>query len=97
MIKIKLTVKTTVKILDVTSFFTMINAFFFLAKIAIYGEQIQQWKINGEAYLANIFIAKHLGVVIFLSLILFVLLKVRDKITGEDKIDMSAYDKTIQD
>ncbi len=91
MIKSELLVKT----IDATMALASMFAIFILGKIALYGEQIKAWRIHNEHHLANEFVIKHVLIILFLTVIAVVLFRVRDKITGEDEIDFSVFDKTV--
>lgn len=87
--------ENVLKVIDVTLAFAFMFAVFILGKVALYGEQIKAWRMHNEHYLANEFVIKHLAIIALMAIIATVLFKVRDKITGEDKIDFSIYDKTV--
>ena len=87
--------ENVLKVIDSTLAFAFMFAVFILGKVALYGEQIKAWRMHNEHYLANEFVFKHIAIIALMAIIATVLFKVRDKITGEDKIDFSIYDKTV--
>lgn len=87
--------KNVIKMIDALNILSSIFAIFLVVKFAAYSGKLKYWRMNDMGNLANEFVATNIFLIIFVALVITVLYKVRDNITGDDRQNLAVFDKTM--
>lgn len=87
--------KKLINMIDALNAISLCFALFLVAKFFMYSGKIQHWRMNNMGSQANEFIFSNILLLVFVFIVVTVLYKLRDNLTGDDEKQFADYDRTI--